>query len=289
MSAPTIIVTGGAGFIGSHTCKQLALSGYRPVAVDNLSTGHADAVKWGPLEQVDIRDAPALTALFRREAPLAVVHFAASAYVGESVTDPALYYDNNVGGMISLLKACTETGIGKLVFSSSCATYGIPAANPITEETPQVPINPYGQTKLICEHMLRDYGAAFGLNSVSLRYFNAAGADPDGELRERHTPETHLIPLALMATAGRRPPLDVFGTDYPTPDGTCIRDYIHVADLAMAHVAALRHLEAGRGSVALNLGTGKGHSILEIAGEIEKVVGRPLPWHPRTASRGRPA
>lgn len=288
MSDRTIIVTGGAGFIGSHTCKQLARSGYMPVAVDNLQTGHADSVKWGPLERIDIRDTSALSALFDRVRPLAVVHFAASAYVGESVKNPGLYYDNNVGGMVSLLEACCGASIDKMVFSSSCATYGIPASNPISETTPQTPINPYGRTKLICEQMLADYHAAFGLNSVSLRYFNAAGADADGELREKHDPETHLLPLALLAAAGKRPALDVFGTDYPTPDGTCIRDYIHVFDLAAAHVAALHHLEAGKDSVALNLGTGKGHSILEIAAEIERISGRALPWNPAPRRPGDP-
>ena len=288
MSGRSVVVTGGAGFIGSHTCKALAKAGYRPVTVDNLQTGHADAVKWGPLERIDVRDQAALAQLLHRVHPVAVIHFAASAYVGESVSDPALYYDNNVFGMMSLAGACVEAGIGKVVFSSSCATYGIPETTPIGEETPQKPINPYGRTKLIGEQILDDYRGAYGLQSVKLRYFNAAGADPDGELSERHTPETHLIPLALMATAGQRPALDVFGTDYPTPDGTCIRDYIHVADLAVAHVAALRHLEAGKGSVALNLGTGQGNSILDIARDIERVVGRPLPWRAAARRPGDP-
>lgn len=288
MSIPAIIVTGGAGFIGSHTCKQLARSGFLPVTVDNLQTGHADAVKWGPLEQIDIRNREALVHLFDRIRPVAVVHFAASAYVGESVTHPADYYDNNVGGMISLLAACVETGINKVVFSSSCATYGIPAASPITEVTPQRPINPYGQTKLIGELMLKDYRAAYQLQSVCLRYFNAAGADPEGELSERHLPETHLIPLALMAAAGKRPALEVFGTDYPTTDGTCIRDYIHVSDLAAAHVAAVRHLQAEKPSCAINLGTGRGHSILQIAQEIRNISGHMLPWKAAPRRPGDP-
>ena len=288
MSTPSIIVTGGAGFIGSHTCKLLAQSGFLPIAVDNLQSGHADAVKWGPLKRIDVRDRVALEALFAQVRPVAVIHFAASAYVGESMAHPADYYDNNVGGMMSLLAACLTSGIDKLVLSSSCATYGTPRSVPICEDTIQRPINPYGTTKLICEQMLGDYLAAYGLQSVCLRYFNAAGADPMGELSERHSPETHLIPLALMAAAGKRPALDVFGTDYPTPDGTCIRDYIHVCDLAAAHVSALRYLLAGKPPVAVNLGTGQGHSILQIAEEIRKLTGRVLPWNAAPRRAGDP-
>lgn len=283
-----ILVTGGAGFIGSHTCKALAAAGFTPVCVDNLSTGHADAVRWGPLHRVDVRDAEGLAAVCEKERPDAVIHFAAAAYVGESVADPAFYYDNNVVGMLRLLDACRAGGVHRIVFSSSCATYGQPSTVPIHEDTPQEPINPYGRTKLICEQILRDFGTAYPLTAISLRYFNAAGADPDGVLSERHDPETHLLPLALMAASGRRPPLAVFGTDYPTPDGTCIRDYIHVTDLAAAHVAALRHLLSGGGSNALNLGSGRGYSILEIADEIRRVFGCDLPWTPADRRPGDP-
>ena len=210
MPRAAIIVTGGAGFIGSHACKSLAEAGYLPVTIDNLRTGHADAVQWGPLERMDIRDTDALEAVMRRHQARAVMHFAACAYVGESVAKPDLYYDNNVGGMISLLAAMKAAGVGQLIFSSSCATYGIPDTLPIRETTPQNPINPYGRTKLIGEMMVRDHATAYGLRYVVLRYFNAAGADPEGRLRERHDPETHLIPLALMAAAGTGPALRVF-------------------------------------------------------------------------------
>ncbi len=280
----SVLVTGGAGYIGSHACKALNLAGYTPVAFDNLSTGHADAVRYGPLVQGDVRDAAAVAAALRAHDARAVIHFAASAYVGESMRDPGLYYDNNLGGMIGLLKGAAGAGVQRIVFSSSCATYGAPTALPISEDCPQNPINPYGRTKLICELMLRDHAAAHGLGFVALRYFNAAGADPDGELGERHDPETHLIPLALHAAAGAAP-LQVFGTDYPTPDGTCIRDYIHVTDLARAHVLALRHLLDGGENLAVNLGTGQGLSIRQIIEGVEKLTGRPLAvhWGPRRA------
>lgn len=286
--AETVLVTGGAGYIGSHACKALAAAGYRPVTVDNLSTGFEAAVKWGPLYRADLRDQKTLEAVFEAENPKAVIHFAAAAYVGQSVTDPAFYYDNNVVGMIRLLDACRHAGVQHLVFSSSCATYGQPPEMPIKEDTPQDPINPYGRTKLMCEQILQDYDIAFGLKSICLRYFNAAGADPDGELSENHDPETHLLPLALMATSGRRPPLHVFGTDYPTPDGTCIRDYIHVSDLAQAHVAALKFILSNATSDIFNLGTGRGHSILEIADEIHRTFGLELPWLPKGRRAGDP-
>lgn len=289
MTAIPVIVTGGAGFIGSHACKLLAQSGYLPVTVDNLSTGHVQAVKWGPLEHLDLRHSAALTQVIQKYRAKTVIHFAASAYVGESVTDPDKYYDNNVGGMISLLAACRRAGVSNLVFSSSCATYGNPVQMPITEDTPQKPINPYGRTKLIGEEMIRDHAAAYGMRFALLRYFNACGADPDGDLIEQHDPETHLIPLALMAAFGTRPPLQVFGTDYDTPDGTCIRDYVHVHDLARAHVLAVRHLEAGGDDITANLGTGKGLSILEIAAAIQRVTGRTLPWSAAARRAGDPA
>lgn len=272
-----VLVTGGAGFIGSHACKALARAGFQPVVFDNLSTGNRDAVRWGQFVPGDVRDAGGVLQALKEHRISAVMHFAASAYVGESVSNPALYYDNNVVGMSSLLDACRTAGIEQVVFSSSCATYGHPDTLPITEATPQAPINPYGRTKLICEQMLADFRAAYGLQSIALRYFNAAGADPEGELAERHDPETHLIPLALLSAAGRRGPLQVFGTDYDTPDGTCIRDYIHVSDLAAAHVAALKHLFDGGETPAVNLGTGRGHSIREVLRAIRQVTGADVP------------
>ncbi|MDE4140727.1 MULTISPECIES: UDP-glucose 4-epimerase GalE [Rhodobacterales] len=275
--ASSILVTGGAGFIGSHSCKALKMAGYLPVVFDNLSTGHAEAVRFGPFVKGDIRDQDAVAAAISKHKITAILHFAASAYVGESVQHPNAYYDNNVGGMISLLKAASATGIKRIVFSSSCATYGVPETLPIVETTPQRPINPYGRTKLIGEQMLEDLAHVTDLTFACLRYFNAAGADPGGELGERHDPETHLVPLALMAASGRREVLSIFGDDYPTPDGTCIRDYIHVADLARAHVLALQHLMQGKPSIKLNLGSGRGHSILEIVRAIEAKTGRKLP------------
>ncbi len=272
-----VLVTGGAGYIGAQCCKALAEAGVTPVTYDNLSRGHADAVKWGPLVVGDLRDTAALDAALATHRVGAVIHFAALAYVGESTADPQSYYDNNLGGMIGLLGAMRRAGLDRIVFSSSCATYGTPATLPISEDCPQAPINPYGRTKLACEWMLRDAGAAWGLRHVALRYFNAAGADPAGETGERHDPETHLIPLALLAAAGRGGALRLFGTDYDTPDGTCIRDYIHVADLARAHLLALGHLAQGGPSVALNLGTGQGASVREVAAMVEQVTGRAVP------------
>lgn len=272
-----VLVTGGAGYIGSHCCKLLARHGYLPIVFDNLSTGNRKAVKWGPLVEGDVLDHANLSAALRDQAPVAVLHFAASAYVGESVADPAKYYHNNIGGMISLLDCCREAKVGCIVFSSSCATYGVPDFMPITELTPQKPINPYGRTKLICEGMLQDYSLAYGLRYVALRYFNAAGADPEAELGEWHSPETHLIPRAMLAAASKAGPLEVFGNDYPTADGTCIRDYIHVSDLGEAHVAALSHLLEGGADLSVNLGTGTGHSILEVLTTIKQITGREVP------------
>ena len=277
MSSAAILVTGGAGYIGSHACKALAQEGFTPIAFDNLVLGHRDAVRWGPLVEADIRDEDALAETIRKYAVEAVIHFAAFAYVGESVDAPAKYYRNNVGGTLSLLDACRSASVDKLVFSSSCATYGVPDVLPITESAPQRPINPYGRTKLVVEQVLEDYAHAYGSRHVALRYFNAAGADPDGEIGERHDPETHLIPLALLAAAGRREALEVFGDDYDTPDGTCVRDYIHVTDLARAHVLALRHLLDGGDSLALNLGSGSGSSIREVIGAVAQVTGRRVP------------
>jgi UDP-arabinose 4-epimerase len=279
-----VLVTGGAGFIGAHACKALAETGALPVAFDNLSNGHADAVRWGPLVRGDVRDRGALISAIRQFRTTTIMHFAASAYVGESVTDPALYFNNNVGGMIALLDAARETKIRQFVFSSSCATYGAPDIVPISEHAPQMPINPYGRTKLICEQMLKDYDAAYGLRHVNLRYFNAAGADPSGLIPERHEPETHLLPLALRAAMGG-PTLQVFGNDYNTDDGTCVRDYIHVNDLARGHLFALRYLEMGRASLDVNLGSGQGHSVLDVVAAVARVTGRTVPirFAPRRA------
>ena len=272
-----ILVTGGAGFIGSHTCKRLAEQDFVPVVYDNLSTGHRANVGWGPLVEGELEDTERLATTIRTFLPECVIHFAASAYVGESVEDPGKYYRNNVAGSIALLEACRATGLARIVFSSSCATYGVPPRLPITEDTEQFPINPYGRTKLMIELMLGDYARAYDFRSVALRYFNAAGADPEGQLTERHDPETHLIPRALMAAAGGIERLDVFGDDYPTPDGTCIRDYIHVTDLADAHVAAVNYLRDGGELLRANLGSGHGISIRQVLEAIDRVTGRQVP------------
>ena len=272
-----VLLVGGAGYIGSHTAKYLAQQGFLPVVYDDLSRGHREAVKWGPLEIGDIADQARLAEVLAKHRPRAVLHFAAFAYVGESVTDPALYYRNNVGGTLSLLEAMRAAGVRTLVFSSTCATYGAATTVPIVEECPQSPINPYGRSKLMIEQVLADYDQAYDFRSVCLRYFNAAGADPDGELGEEHEPEPHLIPLVLEAAAGRRPSVSIFGNDYPTRDGTCVRDYIHVTDLAQAHALALRHLLGGGASVNLNLGNGAGYSVREVIDAAEKVTGRKIP------------
>lgn len=276
--SPKILVTGGAGYIGAHTCKALAAAGYMPVTYDNLVYGHERAVRWGPLERGDIQDRTRLDAVIEQYAPRAVIHFAAYAYVGESVTDPGKYYRNNVAGTLTLLEAMREHAVANIVFSSTCATYGIPATVPISEATPQHPINPYGASKLMVERMLADFGIAHDLGWIALRYFNAAGADPDTEIGEAHDPETHLIPLALDAAAGRRPALTIFGHDYDTPDGTCVRDYIHVADLAQAHVLALKALEAGVRSQPMNLGNGAGFTVREVIASVERVTGLNVPY-----------
>jgi len=272
-----VLVTGGAGYIGSHACKILAQEGYQPVAFDNLSSGHTWATKWGPLEQGDILDRAALDRAIEKYRPTACVHFAAFAYVGESVTDPGKYYRNNVVGSLTLLEALRDHGVDQFVFSSTCATYGVPDRVPIDETLTQNPINPYGATKLMVERMLADFQVAHNLRSVALRYFNAAGADPDVEIGEDHDPETHLVPLVLDAACGDRDNITVFGTDYETPDGTCIRDYIHVTDLAKAHVLALKALEQGLTHRAFNLGNGNGYSVREVIASVERVTGRTVP------------
>jgi UDP-glucose-4-epimerase GalE len=285
----SVLVTGGAGYVGSHACKALAQAGYLPVTYDNLSIGNRWAVKWGPLELGDILDSNRLHEVFRKHRPVAVMHFAAFALVGESMQEPSLYYRNNVTGAVNLLDAARAHDAGHVVFSSTCATYGVPDKIPIREDVPQRPVNPYGASKLMVERILADYAMAYGLRYAALRYFNAAGADPDGEIGESRAVETHLIPLALEAVLGRRPPLRVLGTDYPTPDGTAVRDYIHVADLADAHVAALQHLLAGRDSFAANLGTGRGHSVREVIAAAERVTGRRVPVTPGPRRPGDPA
>jgi UDP-arabinose 4-epimerase len=283
-----ILVTGGAGYIGSHACKALAQAGYQPVTYDNLVYGHRTAVRWGPLELGDIGDRARLDAVIAKYRPMAVMHFAAFAYVGESVQDPGKYYRNNVAGTLTLLEAMRDQHIARLVFSSTCATYGVPEQIPIPEDHPQRPINPYGASKLMIERMLQDFDAAHGLRSISLRYFNAAGADPDAETGESHEPETHLIPLVLDAAAGLRPAITIFGDDYDTPDGTCIRDYVHVTDLAQAHVLALQALEHDAPTTAYNLGNGKGFSVREVIEEAARITGRPIPINIGSRRAGDP-
>jgi UDP-arabinose 4-epimerase len=277
LSSKNVLVTGGAGYIGSHTCKALAHAGYTPVAYDSLVFGHEWAVKWGPLEKGDILDGARLDQVMTRYAPCAIVHFAAFAYVGESVTNPGKYYRNNVAGSLNLIEAAIRNNIRRFVFSSTCATYGIPAQLPISEDTPQNPINPYGASKLMVERILDDFSTAHNMTHIALRYFNAAGCDPDAQIGEDHDPETHLIPLILDAASGRRPDVTVFGSDYETSDGTCIRDYIHVTDLAAAHVLALNALLDGAPSQKLNLGLGFGFSVLDVIHAVERVTGLRVP------------
>jgi UDP-arabinose 4-epimerase len=283
-----VLVTGGAGYIGSHVCKHLARKGIEPVVLDNLSRGHRDAVKWGPLVVGDVRNSRLLLEALQEYRPAAVMHFAALSYVGESVSNPDLYYDNNVSGTISLLNAMAKAGIRKLVFSSTCAVYGVPATLPIAEDAPHQPVSPYGRTKQIIETFLHDYSTSFGINYAALRYYNACGADENGEIGERHDPETHLIPRALMAAAGTIPHLDIYGTDYDTPDGTCIRDYIHVTDLAEGHVRALEHLNDTSSDLAVNLGVGNGLSVYQVLAAIEEVTGKKVPIRVQARRAGDP-
>ncbi len=284
----TILVTGGAGYVGSHACKSLARAGYRPVAYDSLVRGHPEAVRWGPFVEADLADAGRLADAIKRFEVAAVMHFAAFSYVGESVTSPELYFRNNVCNSLQLLEAMRATGVRHIVFSSTAAVYGTPDRVPIPESAPHQPVNPYGESKLMVERMLRWYDQAHGFTHAALRYFNAAGADPDIEIGEDHDPETHLIPLVLQAALGRRPQVDVLGTDYPTPDGTAIRDYIHVEDLAHAHVKSLQHLSRGGASLELNLGTGAGHSVREVIAAAERVTGRRIPQREAPRRLGDP-
>ncbi|MBB6223914.1 UDP-glucose 4-epimerase GalE [Rhizobium leguminosarum] len=277
MAGETVLVVGGAGYIGSHTCLDLANKGYKPVVFDNFSNGHREFVKWGPAEEGDIRDRARLDEVLAKHKPAAILHFAALIEVGESVKDPVSFYENNVIGTLTLLSAAQAAGINAFVFSSTCATYGLPQSVPLDETHRQVPINPYGRTKYIVEQALADYDQYRSLRSVVLRYFNAAGADFEGRIGEWHQPETHAIPLAIDAALGRRQGFKVFGSDYETRDGTCVRDYIHVLDLADAHVRAVEYLLKGGDSVALNLGTGTGTTVKELLGAIEDVSNRPFP------------
>jgi UDP-arabinose 4-epimerase len=272
----SILIVGGAGYIGSQTAKRVAQAGMEPVVFDNLVYGHEWAVKWGKLIEGDLTDGALIRRVLEEHKVTAVVHFAAYAYVGESVTNPRKYFRNNVVGTINLLDAMLDAGVRDVVFSSTCATYGDPIRVPIDEQHPQSPVNPYGESKLAIERVLHWYQNAYPLRFAALRYFNAAGADPDGDVGEDHDPETHLIPLAIEATMGG-PGLQIFGTDYPTPDGTAIRDYIHVQDLADAHIAALQRLEAGATRLFVNLGTGHGHSVREVIAAVEKVSGKKVP------------
>ena len=277
MTGRCVLVTGGAGYIGAHACKALARAGWLPVAFDNLATGWRAAVRFGPFEAGDLADRARLDAVFARWRPAAVMHFAALSLVGEAAADPGRYWRANVGGSLTLIEAALAAGCRDIVFSSTCATYGDQDGVVLDEDTPQRPTNAYGASKRAIEDMLRDFEGAHGLRSVVFRYFNVAGADPEGEIGEQHRPETHLIPLMLDAIAGRRAALTLHGTDYPTPDGTCIRDYVHVADLADAHVAGLGWLMAGRGSRAFCLGTGCGFSVREVIAAAGAVTNRPVP------------
>ncbi|MBF0153664.1 MAG: UDP-glucose 4-epimerase GalE [Magnetococcales bacterium] len=276
----TILVVGGAGYIGSHVCKALSRLGYLPVTFDSLVTGHVQAVRWGPFEKGNLMDREALDRVLSVYRPGAVMHFAAFSSVGESVVDPGKFYRNNVVGSLSLLDALRDHGIRKVVFSSSCAVYGESVYIPMTEDHPLFPVNPYGYTKRVVERMLVDFGRAHGMSSVSLRYFNAAGADPDGETGENHTPVTRLIPLALAAVSNRQSPVTIMGTDYPTPDGSCIRDYIHVTDLADAHIRALESMNRSSDQgvcKVFNLSAGRGSSVFQVLEMIEKITGREVP------------
>jgi UDP-glucose-4-epimerase GalE len=283
-----VLVTGGAGYIGSHTAKALAKAGHEPLVLDNLSAGHRWAVKWGPLLEWDLADTEMLPQFLEKEHVEAVLHFAANLLVGESIQEPRKYFWNNVVNTLRLLDAMREAEVKLIVFSSSAAVYGNPQKVPIPEDHPKEPVNPYGETKLAMERALQWYGNAYGLKWVALRYFNAAGADADGGIGESHDPEAHLIPLAILAALGRRPHVEIYGTDYPTPDGTAIRDYIHVTDLADAHVRALSYLADGGESRALNLGTGQGNSVREVINAVGKVSPRPVPFREGPRREGDP-
>ena len=280
----SILIVGGAGFIGSHTAKLVAAAGHKPVVFDNLCSGHRWALRWGVFEEGDLADRDAIERVFERHNIDAVIDFAAHIEVGESVRNPRKYFRNNLVNTMNLLDVMVDRGIQRIVFSSTAAVYGDPLTVPIAEDHRLLPLSPYGESKLFVERTLHWYGEAYGLRWGVLRYFNAAGADPGGEIGEDHAPESHLIPLAIKAALGQRGELQIFGTDYPTPDGTAVRDYIHVADLAEAHLLALDHLAAGKASFAANVGTGAGHSVREVIAAVERVSGRTVP-HREAARR----
>jgi len=284
-----ILVTGGAGYIGSHACKALAQADYIPVTLDNLSQGHREAVKWGPLIVGDLADDGLLEETLSEYQISGVMHFAAFASVGESMTDPGKYFRNNLVNSVRLLDAMVKTGVDKIILSSTCSTYGTPQFMPISEKHPQAPVNPYGESKLCVEKAMRWYSKLHGIRVAALRYFNAAGADPDAEIGEKHDPETHLIPLIIEAALGQRASVDVFGTDYPTPDGSAIRDYIHVTDLADAHLRTLKKLEESPDDLFLNLGTGTGYSVLEVIDMVEEVSGKRISRNLADRRPGDPA
>ena len=287
LTGQKILVVGGAGYIGAHVCKAIAQAGGTPITFDNLSSGHAHAVKWGPLVEVDLRDRDATLSACRTHSDAhAVVHLASSIEVGLGERDPAGFYTNNVVGALNLLDGMREAGLDRLIFSSTCATYGETDAMPLTEDTPQQPFSVYGKTKLAIEHMIQSYHRAYGLAYITLRYFNASGADASGEIGEEHDPETHLIPIALEAAAGRRPRMKIFGTDYPTPDGTCVRDYIHVNDIAAAHLDCLRAFGEGLLAAEINIGTGHGLSNLQILETIARVTGQDVEFDPAPRREG---
>ena len=284
-----ILIVGGAGYIGSHMCKYLSQNGYKPIVLDNLVCGHRESVKWGPFIEGSMEDKALLNRILKEHEIAAVMHFAAFCYVGESVNDPGKYYRNNVAATLALLETIVENDILNFIFSSTCAVYGKPMEIPIKEDHPQYPINPYGRTKLMVEQIMDDFGEAYGLKSVSLRYFNAAGADPDGELGEDHRPETHLIPLVLQTALNRQETINIFGNDYPTNDGTCIRDYIHINDLAQAHLLALERLMSGNPGGPYNLGNGNGYSVKQVVDVARQVTGKPIPSNIVERRPGDPA
>jgi len=284
-----ILVVGGAGYIGSHMCKKLYQLGYTPIVLDNLVYGHRQAVQWGPFIKGSLDDTDLLKHLFKTHDIAAVMHFAAFTYVGESVQNPAIYYQNNVAATLALLQSMIEADVKNFIFSSSCATYGEPVEIPLTEEHPLNPISPYGRTKLMVEEIMRDFEHAYGLSSIALRYFNAAGADPDGQLGEDHDPETHLIPLVLKTALGQRADIKVFGNDYETDDGTCIRDYIHIVDLTSAHLLALEKLLNGGPGGCFNLGNGNGYSVMEVIDKAREITEKPIPSEIIERREGDPA
>lgn len=289
MANKTVLVTGGAGYIGSHVCKRLAEQGYTPVTFDNLYSGNIEAVQWGPFEGGDILDRPRLKEVIRKYEPVAIMHFAAMMRVGESVENPAMYYNNNVIGSYGLLEEARAHNIRNMVFSSTAAVYGMPESVPIPEDAPKAPINPYGQTKLAMEMMIRDYAAAYGMKFAILRYFNAAGADPDTKIGSAYKVDSHIIPLLMRVASGMMPDIKMFGQDYATPDGTAVRDYVHVTDLADAHILSLEHLMAGKDSLTLNIGTSEGHSVAEVIDAARRITGHAIPVDQCPRRAGDPA